>query len=266
MALISFASVSGSPGITSTLVGLTRTWPRPVILVEADIAKASSILPGYLRGQVDHSRGLTPISILSQRGQLTPRAIQDQAVPLGDNKRLLPGLSNLTAAAAAGRTFWNSLGENLAAYSGQGADVLVDLGRLGIRDDRDTLLQLADLVVLVARPTLPDIAAIRDRVDGVRQVLTQVGREKWLGLLLIDSPDGPYRDSEIAKALGVPVIARIAHDPRSAAVDSVGAEATSKTTKSARSRDLTLLPNVLEQTIRQHRDELGTIPSQERAS
>ncbi len=264
MALIAFTSVSGSPGVTSTLVGLTTAWPRPVMLVEADISKTSSVLPGYLRGQVDHSRGLTPLSVLSQRGLLTPQALQDQSIHLGEHKTVVPGLSNLTAAAGAGAGFWSELGSTLAAYATQGADVLVDLGRLGIRDDRTALLQLADLVVIVTGPTLPDIAAVRDRSAELTRTLTQVGHAEWLGLLIIDSPNAPYRDSEITKALGLPVIARIAYDPRAAAVDSVGAEPPAKYSKLARTRDLTLLPNVIEQAIRDRREKLGTF--QENAS
>ena len=36
MALIVLTSASGSPGVTTTALGLALTWPRPVLLVEAD--------------------------------------------------------------------------------------------------------------------------------------------------------------------------------------------------------------------------------------
>ena len=50
MALIVLTSASGSPGVTTSAVGLALTWPRPALLVEADPTGGSSVLAGYLRG------------------------------------------------------------------------------------------------------------------------------------------------------------------------------------------------------------------------
>ena len=36
MAIVCLASASGSPGVTTTAVGMAFSWPRPVLLVEAD--------------------------------------------------------------------------------------------------------------------------------------------------------------------------------------------------------------------------------------
>ena len=36
MAVVALASASGSPGVTTTALGLALLWPRPVLLVEAD--------------------------------------------------------------------------------------------------------------------------------------------------------------------------------------------------------------------------------------
>lgn len=263
MAVVFFTSVSGSPGVTSTAVGLTLSWPRPALLVEADISKPSGILPGHLRGQMDHSRGLTPLSVLHQRSQLTPRAVWEQSVQIGDDRFVIPGFSNIVAAAGAGSSFWNTLGSALSAIASQGADVLIDAGRFGIRDDRAALMQLADLVGIVARPVLPDIAAVNARRAELGEILAHVGHDDWLGLVLVDAADEAFRDGEITKAVQMPVLSRLANDPRTAAVYSVGAEQTAKTKKSALTRDLTLLPNVLEQAIRERRNKLGAIPFEE---
>ena len=50
MALIVLTSASGSPGVTSTALGLAMTWPRPVILVDADPTGARAIPAGYFGG------------------------------------------------------------------------------------------------------------------------------------------------------------------------------------------------------------------------
>jgi hypothetical protein len=52
MSLIVLASASGSPGVTTTALGLALTWPRPVLLVEADPTGGSAVAAGYLRGQL----------------------------------------------------------------------------------------------------------------------------------------------------------------------------------------------------------------------
>ena len=50
MAVVALASASGSPGVTTTALGLALLWPRPVLLVEADPTGGSGLLAGYFRG------------------------------------------------------------------------------------------------------------------------------------------------------------------------------------------------------------------------
>ena len=52
MSMIVLASASGSPGVTTTALGLVLGWPRPALLVEADPTGGSAIAAGYLRGSV----------------------------------------------------------------------------------------------------------------------------------------------------------------------------------------------------------------------
>lgn len=263
MAIIFFTSVSGAPGVTTTAVGLALAWPRPVILVEADTSKPSAVLPGYLHGQTDHARGLTPLTVIHQRGQLTPRTIWDQTVALQDDCYLIPGFSNLVAAGGTSTTFWNALGSAFTTIAAQGADVLIDAGRIGIQDARSSLMQIADLVTLVTGPTLPDIAVVAARRRDITAELEAVGHDDWLSLLVVDSPYEQFSNGEITKALRLPIVNRITHDPRTAAIYSVGADPTAKTAKSALKRDLSVLPNVLEQSIKDRREKLGVIPTEE---
>ena len=263
MAVIYLTSVSGSPGVTTTALALTMNWPRPVVLVEADISKPSGILPGYLRGQMDHSRGLTPLAVQHQRGQLRPRSIWEQSILLGEDRFFVPGFSSIAAGAGAGASFWNALGATLSAIATQGADVLVDAGRFGVRDDRKALMQLADMVTLVTRPVMPDIAAVRARRQELSELLNAVGHDDWLTLLLVDAEHEAFRDGEVSRAVELPVLHRLTSDPRVAAVYSVGAEATINNRRSLLTRDLALLPDVLDQAIRERRDRLGAIPLEE---
>lgn len=55
MAMITLVSASGAPGVTSTALALASSWPRPVLLVEADPSGSSALLAGFWRGSRDHT-------------------------------------------------------------------------------------------------------------------------------------------------------------------------------------------------------------------
>jgi len=61
MSLIVLGSASGSPGVSTTALGLALGWPRPVLLVEADPTGASAVASGYLRGQVEPPNAMTDL-------------------------------------------------------------------------------------------------------------------------------------------------------------------------------------------------------------
>src|SRR5690349_21501210 len=63
MAVIALTSASGSPGVTTTAVGLSLLWPRPVLLVEADPTGGSGILAGYFRGSHEYDAGLVELAL-----------------------------------------------------------------------------------------------------------------------------------------------------------------------------------------------------------
>ena len=118
-----------------------------MLLVEADVSGGSSILAGYLRGQVPHSRSLLglPMVLRSDRrgGACGTRPC------LAEGRWLVPA-----ADSSAGRQL-ESLGRPLAseltALDAAGTDALVDAAGWGsVRSD--PLLRRADAVVLVTPP------------------------------------------------------------------------------------------------------------------
>lgn len=263
MALILLTSLSGSPGVTTAAVGLTMAWQRPVLLLEADLSKPSGVLPGFLRGQWPHDTGLAPLTVTQQRGELTPRAIQMQTKKLGEEKYLIPGFRNVIAGAGASTAFWGALASQLSAMSGNAADVIVDAGRWAVEDGRAALMRAADITIVVARAGLPDIATLHARRDELTEILEPVGRGEAASLLLVQAQHEPFSESEIRKHLNLPVLGRLANDPRTAAVYSDGAELTPRARKSALQRDLTVFPTLIHQAVRSHREKLGTIPTYE---
>lgn len=215
MALICLTSASGSPGVTTTAVGLAFCWPRPVLLVEADPTGGSGILAGFLRGMTPYDGGLVEFAL----SPLSPAdALRDVVRPLSPSVSLVAGTRS-HAQASALRDAWEPLAIALADLESSGQDVIVDAGRLGLAGSPVPLLESADATVLVTRATLPSISAARSWAETVRR---PTSGWRHPALLLIGEGQ-PYRAHEVTKALGMPVIADLPDDPAVAAVYQRGA-------------------------------------------
>ena len=214
MAVIALTSASGSPGVTTTAVGLALTWPRPVLLIEADPTGGSGVLAGYFRGTREYDVGLIELAL----SPASPAdALRDVVRPLNDGHSFVAGTRSPAQATALTRV-WEPLGEALAELDAQGQDVIVDAGRLGLVGSAEPLLAGADLSLLVTRSTLPALAAARTWASAVR-------RERgWrqTGVLLIGEGE-PYGPREVGKVLDLPVRATLADAAEAAAVFHRGA-------------------------------------------
>lgn len=235
MALVALANAKGSPGTTTTALALAITWPRPILLVEADLAGAS-ILAGYFRGQLAHDRGLSKLAIAHSHGDLAA-SLWDQTLSLVQNnpdKKLLPGIISPHLAPSVAN-LWGALANQFLALERGGTDVLVDLGRLGPggRDDREPLLRLADQVVLTTGSRLPDIASVRELVRSRTSVAEAAARDLTNLAVLTIGPGRPYSANEIAHTLSLGSVGSIAWDPSNAEVLSVGAPTGRRWTSSA---------------------------------
>jgi hypothetical protein len=211
MAVIALCSAQGSPGVTTTALGLAFAWPRDVLVVDADPTGSSAVMAGWLRGRVPQASGL--IDLAFSTGSL-PDMVDAHTMPLHSSGRvrLLPGPQS-NAQALACRDLWSPLRAALADQDTRGRDVIVDAGQLGIPGSPQPLLDGADLTLLVTRTHLPAVA-------GARAWAETVARERpWRnpGLLLV-GPGQPYGARNMASVLALPVIATVAHDPATAAV------------------------------------------------
>jgi hypothetical protein len=234
MTVLALTSAKGAPGVSTAALAMTLLWPRAALLGECDPAGGSSVLAGYLRGTVEHSRGLLALAAAHRRDELE-QTLWSQTVPLApapadDNSRhalrwLLPGLSD-AAQAPSTSSLWGPLGSLLASLERAGTDVIVDAGRLGAAHAPAPLLRQADLVLLVMGTSLTAVAAARARLSVLREALSVTGTPDGAacahGLLLVGE-GRPYTSREISGALGLPVIASLAWDPASADVLSAGA-------------------------------------------
>lgn len=282
MAVLALTSAKGAPGVSTAALAMTLLWPRAALLAECDPAGGSSVLAGYLRGAVDHSRGLLPLA-LAQRHDSLEQALWPQTVPLtGDphtasvaagagNRWLLPGLSD-AAQAPSTTALWGPLGSLLASLERAGTDVIVDAGRLGTAHAPTALLRQADLVLLVMGTNLPAVAAAKARLNLLREDLSVTsttgspgrdGQLSNLGLLLVGE-GRPYSAKEIAGACGVPVVASLAWDPASAQVLAVGATPGRRFDSSPLVRSTRAAISASSEIIRQRRDLLAP-PTDRRA-
>src|SRR3990170_3339110 len=161
MALIVLASASGSPGVSTTALGLTLNWHRPVLLVDADPTGSSAVFAGYFHGTQEPTGGLINLALALREGTLA--AALPRGVPL-----------------------WEPLAEQLRALDRNGQDVIVDAGRLGLAGWPQPLIVASDLTLLVTRSSLPALAGARSWAKMLRDQFAAVGGLSRLGVLRVD--------------------------------------------------------------------------------
>ncbi|MGE0307843.1 MAG: hypothetical protein AB7N61_13445 [Acidimicrobiia bacterium] len=249
MAVIALTSASGSPGVTTTAVGMSLLWPRPVLLIEADPTGGSGLLAGYFRGTREYGGGLIELA-------LTSSSIHDGLAEVserikGTGVSFVAGTRSHTQSPAL-RDLWQPLSEELADLESTGQDVIVDAGRLGLIGAPDPLLVNADLTLIVTRTNLPAISAVRSWADSVQR-----GAPDWqqAGVLVVGEGQ-PYKSREVAQALNLPVIATLPDDPESAAVFSRGSQPPKRFEVGALARGLQAAIAAIHATVSRHRSEL----------
>ncbi|HQA31186.1 MAG TPA: hypothetical protein PKX10_07160 [Propioniciclava tarda] len=216
MATLLLCSASGAPGVTLTALGLALTWPRDVLLVDADRTPSQAVLAGYLRGVSARDRGLPGVLQAHRERRPLSEALVDQAVDLPEpiasgssvSRRFLPGFVHLGSVDLFGGV-WRELGLALQAAP---FDAVVDAGRIGHRGLPGDLVEASDKVWLVCRSSLVSLAAVRLYLSAL---VEQAGEGK-VGLVLV-GPGRPYGAKEVSEQFGVGVQATIAWDAPGAA-------------------------------------------------
>lgn len=217
MALHCLVSAGGSPGVTTTALGLAMTWPSEVLLAECD-PMGRRMLPGFMadrvRGPV--GPGLLGLAMAAGSGPQSRLPLDDYLIPVpGEGSvELLHGVRDPRHGVRLG-ALWERLAEALVSRPG---DVIADLGRIGGRDTPDALLLAAETVVMVLKPTLTQVDVAGPRLDALRDLL---GNRAVVGLCLIT--EGPYSAGEVERVLGTPVLAELPCSPADARVLSEGA-------------------------------------------
>jgi hypothetical protein len=216
MAMYALVSGGGSPGVTTTAVALALTWPRPVVVAECD-SSCGDIVAGTFAGQLHAPRGLIGLALAASRVPDDLAAELDtQLAPLAEDgkARFLAGLSDPRQAASLAGA-WPAIARALASHK---ATVIADCGRwdAGGCEPLSVLAESA-AVLMVLRPSLRQMAHADMRIEVIAEQLDGQAR---IGLVLIGESGLPHKD--ITNALGVPVVASLPLDSRTAAVLSDG--------------------------------------------
>src|SRR6185437_8026245 len=220
MPVFALLSAGGSPGVTTTALALTLSWPSQVIIAECD-PSGGDVLAGLLGGHMPASTGLLPLALEAGAGSEIPTdALWRQLVELDEerNRLLLAGISDPRQSAA----LQSSLPWIAEALQGLQADVIADCGRLDAIAAVRPVLSAASLAVLVLRPTLRQASRAMPRVE---MLTSLVGRDRVVALIV---GEGAASGREIAKSLGVPVVGQLPDDARTAAVLSDGSGSRSR--------------------------------------
>jgi cellulose biosynthesis protein BcsQ len=199
MTAIALGSVKGAPGVTTTMLAMAAVWPTDRRLLVAELDPDGGVLAA--RRGLGFEPGLVTAVAALLRGA---GAVHDHIQALSDSVGLLvaPSTAEQVRASvdAAGDALWAALATD--------DDVLIDCGRLRASSSTSTLARNADTLLLLLRPRLEDVALARDRVPSLRRSHLDPR------LVLVD--DGPYRTDEVVDVVGVPVLARLPMDLRTA--------------------------------------------------
>lgn len=262
MAIIILASATGSPGVTTTALGLALNWPRDVLLADCDRDPAQVVQAGYLRGYNFEGRGLLGLSRTHRQGGSLTQDVWLQATPLtadqGPGRRFLAGF-NHPGSSALFQGVWPSLAEAFLELGAAGTDVIVDAGRVGREGLPAALVMAADVVLVVVRSSLRAVAAVRLHLPGVLDQTEALPGHAEVGLLVVGDRQ-PYVAAEIADALHQAVWATVVFDPDAASVLCDGDANAKRYEESALPRSLKATASkLLERIDRSTRERIGPL-------
>lgn len=254
MAAIALCSITGSPGVTTTALGLALCWSRPTVLLEADPTGSSAILAGYLRGQMVPPDALIELVVAHSQGRLRSQIPQVTLTLPNSEVSLIPGPRSHTQPGAM-TGLWDPLLAALKDLATTGQNTIIDLGRLGHEGSATPILYRADLTLVVTRSDLVSLSGARSRVKALRDQFEEFGVSHSLGLVVIGA-GRPYSAKEIGDVLQLPVVATLPHEPKTAAVFSRGKQVR-KLDSTSLVRSLRSAQAGIEDVMSTHRAELA---------
>jgi hypothetical protein len=208
MTVWAVASLRGSPGATTLVMGLGAAWPattgRTRLVMEADPDG------GVLAARFDVLRADRTIADAA----VALRREFDLARLLETSRTVWGGLSVVPAHPSAEQTssVLTNAGERMAVAlaSVSDLDAVVDVGRLTARSPALPLARRAVTTLVVSRTRFEDVASLSTRVRELRAAGVNPG--------LVAVGSRPYEPEAVASEAEIPLLAVLPHDAASAAV------------------------------------------------
>lgn len=202
--IIAVAGTKGAPGVTTASVGIAcfLREKHAAVVVEAD--PDGGCLAARL--ELAQEPGLSTLAAAG-RHELSETVLAGhlQGGPVGIGLVVSPSAPSQARAALRAAT---TLGRTLSGLSE--IDVVVDVGRLDPESPSLSLVDAAELVLLLATPTLDGADAAAVRLAETRDLRPRTQ--------LVTVGDGPYSGDEVAQVLGIDHAGHLPFDPAGASL------------------------------------------------
>lgn len=202
--LIALTSLKGSPGVTTFAVALAANWAVAVrrLVIECDPAG----------GDLAQRFGLAPspglLSLAAVARQPTgPDVVWNHTQTLAGQLPVVAGPAGSPQARAALRTLAAAGSPLWQAACEPGVLVFADCGRMDPGSPAEPLMRQADVLLLVSGTHSDELAHVAAR-------LHELGRAAGRASLVLAGRG--HTTDEVEREIGVPVTARIPHDPTAA--------------------------------------------------
>jgi hypothetical protein len=203
MSLLAFASVKGSPGVTTTVLALASVWPTSQHVIVAEVDPAGGDLA--TRFGRSFEPGVISLAAAARRASGSSSVVEHCQQLLGGVDVLVSPASADQANAAIrlldDRGIW-------AELRGGEQHILADCGRLGAGSTVAPVVQASTLLVLLTRPLLSELHHLHSRLPALQSCARRVA------LVLVGN--GPYSASEVADTLSIEVLGSLPSDADSA--------------------------------------------------
>jgi hypothetical protein len=199
--LIALASVKGSPGVTTFALALAASWPADVrrVVIECDPAGGDLAQ----RFGLAASPGLLSLAAAA-REPVDPDVVWSHTQPLPGGVQVIPGPPGGHQARAALSTLTSGASPLYGMARRPEVAVFADCGRLDPASPAEAVIRRADVLLLISGTYSDELAHLATRVH-------ELGHTATRACLILTG--GGHPTHEVERELGIPVMARIPHDP-----------------------------------------------------
>ena len=156
--LVSVCSSKGAPGVTSTALTMAAVWPRPIVLLEADLTGGDLAFRCRSASGGPLSANPNLLGVAAAVGATGAGSLVEFSQQLACGVQVIQGV----ASAAQGRGLASHWGPIAHACVEADVDVIADLGRLDRSSATLPLAAASDRLLVVGTPSLESVVHTRE--------------------------------------------------------------------------------------------------------